>query len=454
MRTFLLLLSTSLVLLWGCQSESPSPIQLTIELQDSTFAPLVLVPASQKVDYRSYMRALDTIELQASGVYTFAWEADSAAFYWVVSDKGTPLNHAFYLQPGDSLVVTLPSESGEAPTYEGAGADFYPFFYAHNQRAWQDSAMRAAYQDRYYLEMDPFVDFMQDRRNQLMEIYEAYQPRAAEQSPLLEYARNYIDYQYASGHYDYLEYHNYYANDTFLYLYPDSSYFAFEETITPPSLATCYVSDFYLPLVKGRLEKLYREEVRGLSDSLQWERAFLGKWEILQQDMEGIDRDYGLMALAQDFTYSMDREDFYPTLDAMEDFITAHPGAPGLNQKFLYQVNKMKALAPGQPAPALTLPDVDGNPVSLDDFRGKVVYLDFWGTWCYPCLQEIPHSLELEEEFGEEEVAFVYVALEYAIKHRSGTVAPICHRRASPGLCAFPGATGISRRAPGRGETV
>jgi len=51
------------------------------------------------------------------------------------------------------------------------------------------------------------------------------------------------------------------------------------------------------------------------------------------------------------------------------------------------------------------------GPIRLEDLRGKVVLLNFWGTWCPPCLMELPHLAELERKYrGREELAFLTVS--------------------------------------------
>lgn len=58
----------------------------------------------------------------------------------------------------------------------------------------------------------------------------------------------------------------------------------------------------------------------------------------------------------------------------------------------------MQRLKPGSPAPAFTLKDENGKPVSLSDFRGKVVFIDFWGIHCGPCLYEIKNNFPALKE--------------------------------------------------------
>jgi thiol-disulfide isomerase/thioredoxin len=52
-------------------------------------------------------------------------------------------------------------------------------------------------------------------------------------------------------------------------------------------------------------------------------------------------------------------------------------------------------------APAFTLLDLEGNEVSLADFRGEVLLIDFWATWCAPCKEEIPMMNELQQIYGD-----------------------------------------------------
>ena len=67
------------------------------------------------------------------------------------------------------------------------------------------------------------------------------------------------------------------------------------------------------------------------------------------------------------------------------------------------------AVEPGAPAPAFTASTFDNKPVSLSDYRGKVVFVDFWASWCSPCRQSLPMYDKLAGEFAPSD--FVVIAV-------------------------------------------
>lgn len=65
---------------------------------------------------------------------------------------------------------------------------------------------------------------------------------------------------------------------------------------------------------------------------------------------------------------------------------------------------------PGQVAPDFRLRDMNGQMVSLSDFRGKVVLLNFWATWCGPCRVEMPAMEELYRQYSRKDFEILAVS--------------------------------------------
>jgi thiol-disulfide isomerase/thioredoxin len=65
----------------------------------------------------------------------------------------------------------------------------------------------------------------------------------------------------------------------------------------------------------------------------------------------------------------------------------------------------LTALSKPVPAPDFTLEDIDGNKFSLKAYRGKVVLLNFWATWCPPCRREMPSMERLNQDFKGKDFA-------------------------------------------------
>ena len=76
----------------------------------------------------------------------------------------------------------------------------------------------------------------------------------------------------------------------------------------------------------------------------------------------------------------------------------------------LFNAGPLRAAEPAaaeRAAPAWTLQDLDGHEVSSAQFKGKVVVLDFWATWCGPCIGEIPSYVALQKKYGKDGLVIV-----------------------------------------------
>lgn len=69
------------------------------------------------------------------------------------------------------------------------------------------------------------------------------------------------------------------------------------------------------------------------------------------------------------------------------------------------------AVETGQYAPDFSLANTDGQNVSLSDFKGKAIVLNFFATWCPPCRGEIPDFVELQKAYGDKGFTFIGVSL-------------------------------------------
>ncbi len=125
--------------------------------------------------------------------------------------------------------------------------------------------------------------------------------------------------------------------------------------------------------------------------------------------------------MAHFLALALQKEQPQIVLPIYEDFIKINPYYE-LDRVVLDPFQKSNQFAAGTPAPNFSLQDIDGNVVSLEQFKGQVVYLDFWASWCRPCMQKIEALQLFEPQFADKKVVFLHISLDRSMETWQATV--------------------------------
>ena len=83
-----------------------------------------------------------------------------------------------------------------------------------------------------------------------------------------------------------------------------------------------------------------------------------------------------------------------------------------LNLNAADSANSRKML--GKPSPSFSLPDLNDQKVSLNKWRGKLILINFWATWCLPCVKEIPMLNSFQKRYAEDDLQIIGIAIDNA----------------------------------------
>ena len=154
-----------------------------------------------------------------------------------------------------------------------------------------------------------------------------------------------------------------------------------------------------------------KSKILAKKDSLQNDIAFMKTVAEIQSDTI---KNSLLFDFANfNINYAKDLDTFYDTFMAIA---TNEDQKKVITEKY----KELQALNPGNPSPKFVdYENYAGGTMSLDDLKGKYVYVDVWATWCGPCKREIPFLKEVEKQYHDKNIAFVSVSIDRRQDHEA-----------------------------------
>jgi thiol-disulfide isomerase/thioredoxin len=216
----------------------------------------------------------------------------------------------------------------------------------------------------------------------------------------------------ACKRFEYLRHHINETQGEWRYLIPSKSFYSFKDSLFE------ITSEFwFLPNFSQAVDAMLENDFQNVSEVItnpveMFSKRFELKFQRIINDYSGIVKEVALSQLARRFPEYLSSPLFFENMEVVDSIMRGISMEPTLLNYFTKQVEKVSTIKPGVIAPNLTLPSKTSELVSLDEFKGKVVLLIFWGTWCPPCLTSIPKYIQIQEKFKDQDFVAVFISLE------------------------------------------
>jgi thiol-disulfide isomerase/thioredoxin len=332
-----------------------------------------------------------TIEIAEDGSFTDTLRVDSGVYYFANGGQ----NGAIFLENGADILVNFDAADFENTlTFSGNGSEASTYLFEKRNIAQDIIGDRTAF---YALDEADYLSKITEIKNAQEIILNAH--KGISEDFKAKELRN-INYEFLNKIDIYEMYHAHFAelpdfevSENFEAPLERINFYSEEDFIFSNNyqyLVASYVREKAMELAKNNA---IEEDIAYLKAVSEIESDIIRNQLLFEEAFYGI-------------TYTTNVEDYYAA------YIASATNEEN-NAKITESYHKLKTLAKGEPSPKfVNYENFKGGTTSLDDLKGKYVYVDVWATWCGPCKAEIPALKELEAKYHGKNIDFVSISVD------------------------------------------
>ncbi len=374
--------------------------------------------------------------VQADGTFKIVFQLPVSIPATLALSNG--VQQGLLVEPQDSLSLsfTVSGNNLNNLQFSGKGAANNSVLTAQNTQFTPATAAYNGYNKVKDLDAAAYRSFADSLRKAQRDHFADLKKKTPKTTPALDnlvFAN--IDYPWATALLDYPQMNaRYNAKNTYNI---DATYFSFLNEIPVNNDGAIFIKT-YTDFVDKFIAERFAMEIINATKDYDYEKMYADKYDFAKKYLQGEALQFAQCKAILEGLMHARIELVRPKMD---DFIQNNKRveyAQVLQNTFA----QLKHLEAGQIAPDYKLTTIEGKEISLSSLKGKVVYLDFWATWCGPCKQQLPHSIELKKKLAGQPIEFVYISTDSNLDAWKKMVV----EKQLPGLHLLAGASGIQNK--------
>lgn len=312
-----------------------------------------------------------------------------------------------YIEPGDSIIVTGQAKQLKNNIkFSGKGGKHNNYFVAAKKQ-FDNRAMvynrRAQVQN---LDFKAYRSFVDSLRNEKMKLLNNFNANNADVSDSFKaFATILIQYPWATALLQYPNNHARYNRKKTIDV--PQEYFGFLNDFSIINESAMLIKP-YLTFLDEYTNTLFSFNVINKTPKYDYDSLYVQKLAFAEDVLQGKPMHY---IKTKAFVEGCLQGRVELIIDKYEQLLEENPYAD-YDQVLQIVYEQSKHLSAGAEAPDFTVFSPEGEEVKLSDFKGNVVYVDFWATWCGPCKKQVPFAKELKKKFKGKDVVFLYVSFD------------------------------------------